>query len=306
MRFRKWVCAGGEMKSWAGKMAVVTGGASGIGLAIARGLVRRGVRVVLADIEEQALGVAAGELRALGGTVATHCADVADFVQMQALERFCGETFGKVHLLFNNAGVLVMGPTWELSVDDWRWIWGVNVLGVVHGIKAFLPNMMAHGEEAYVVNTGSLASFSGHGDYAPYSASKAAVLSISQSLYSEMRAMRMKVGVSIVCPGTVRTRIHESWRNRPEEDETWSRRDIEDPARLAMSEKYRAQGASADEVAEKVFAGMLAERFYIFTDAYAGGFVRSAYEPAILGNNPVVSTWGVDLRPREERERSAW
>ena len=118
--------------------------------------------------------------------------------------------------------------------------------------------------------------------------------------------MKTKVGVSVVCPGTVRTRIHESWRNRPEEDETWSRRDIDDPARLAMSEKYRAHGMSAAEVAEKVFEGMLADRFYVFTDDYAGAFVRSVYEPAILGRNPIVSTWGVDLRPREERERSAW
>ena len=294
------------MKSLQGKAAVVTGGASGIGLAIARGLVRRGVRVVLADVEETALAAAAGELRALGGTVETHCADVTDFAQMQALEGFCRETFGNVHLLFNNAGVLVMGPTWELSVDDWRWVLGVNVTGVIHGIKAFLPGMMAHGEEAYVVNTASPASFSGHGEYAPYSASKAAVLSISQSLYSEMHAMKTNVGVSIVCPGTVRTRIHESWRNRPEEDETWSRRDIEDPQRLAASEKYRAHGRSADEVAEKVFEGMLANKFYIFTDEYAEGFVRSVYEPAIAGRNPIVSTWGVDLRAREERERSAW
>ena len=183
---------------------------------------------------------------------------------------------------------------------------GVNVTGVIHGIKAFLPGMMAHGEEGYVVNTGSLASFSGHGDYAPYSASKAAVLSISQSLYSEMRAMKTNLGVSVVCPGTVRTRIHESWRNRPEEDETWSRRDIDDPARLAMSEKYRAHGSSADEVAEIVLAAMLEDRFYIFTDGYAGAFVRAVLEPAMAGRNPMVSTWGVDVRSKEERALSAW
>ncbi len=294
------------MKSWQGKVAVVTGGASGIGLAIARGLVRREVRVVLADIEETALAVAAGQLRMIGGTVETFRADVADFAQMQALDTFCKKTFGKVHLLFNNAGVLVMGPTWELSVDDWRWIWGVNVTGVVHGIKAFLPGMLAHGEEGYVVNTGSLASFSGHGDYAPYSASKAAVLSISQSLYSEMRAMMTKIDVSVLCPGTVKTRIHESWRNRPEEDETWSRRDIEDLDRIARGEAYRAHGKSADEVAEKVFEAMLAKKFYIFTDDYAEPFVRAAYGPAIIGRNPIVSTWGPDVRPLDEREPSAW
>ena len=294
------------MKSWSGKVAAVTGGASGIGLAIARGLVGKGVRVVLADIEEAALAMAAAQLRGLGGTVETKRTDVAVYAEMEALAAFCVEKFGKVHLLFNNAGVLVMGPTWELSVDDWRWVFGVNVTGVIHGIKAFLPGMMAHGEEAYVVNTGSLASFSGHGDYAPYSASKAAVLSISQSLYSEMRAMMTNVGVSIVCPGTVQTRIHESWRNRPEEDVTWSRRDIEDGERIARGAKYRALGKSAEEIAEAVFTGMLEDRFYIFTDTYAEAFVRAAYGPPIIGRNPIVSTWGVDNRPLADREPNAW
>ncbi len=292
------------MKDWEQKVAVVTGGASGIGLAIARGLVRRGVRVVLADIEESALRAAAEELRGSGGTVEYRRTDVSDFAQMAELAAFCAETFGAVHLLFNNAGVLVMGPTWELSVDDWRWIWGVNVTGVVNGIKAFLPQMLEHGEEGYVVNTGSLASFSGHGDYAPYSASKAAVLSISQSLYSEMRAMMTKIGVSIVCPGVVQTRIHESWRNRPTQDATWSRRDIEDAERIAMSEEYRSRGKSPDEVAEAVFAGMLSDRFYIFTDTHAELFVRACLEDAIAGENPKVSTWGLDLRPLEERKWS--
>ncbi len=293
------------MKNWTEKVAVVTGGASGIGLALARGLVRREVRVVLADIEESALEISAAELRALGGTVECRRTDVSDFAQMKELADFCAARFGDVHLLFNNAGVLVMGPTWELSVDDWRWVWGVNVTGVVNGIKAFLPKMLEHGQEGYVVNTGSLASFSGHGDYAPYSASKAAVLSISQSLYSEMRAMMTNIGVSIVCPGVVQTRIHESWRNRPAEDSTWSRRDIEDPQRIANSLAYRAYGKSPDEVAEVVFEGMLADRFYLFTGESAETFVRAALEPAIVGDNPIVSTWGPDLRPAEQR-KWAW
>ena len=298
------------MTGWDGKVAVVTGGASGIGLAIARGLTRRGVHVVLADIEEAALETAARELRELEGKgssvrVECHRADVSDFKQMEDLAGFCKEKFGEVHLLFNNAGVLIMGPTWRLSIDDWRWVWGVNVNGVVNGIKAFLPQMLEHGEEAYVVNTGSLASFSGHGDYAPYSASKAAVLSISQSLYSEMRAMMTKIGVSVVCPGVVQTRIHESWRNRPAEDSPWSRREIEDAERIAMSLEYRARGKSPDEIAETIFAGMLEEKFYIFTDAHAEFFVRASLEPAIAAENPIVSTWGTDLRPAEER-KWAW
>jgi NAD(P)-dependent dehydrogenase (short-subunit alcohol dehydrogenase family) len=292
------------VKSWESKAAVVTGGASGIGLEIARGLVGRGVRVVIADIEEAALETAAEELRALGGEVLCSRTDVSDFAQMQALSDLCQEKFGDIHLLFNNAGVLIMGPTWELSTDDWRWLLSVNVNGVVHGIKAFLPRMLAHNQESYVVNTGSLASFSGHGDYAPYSASKAAVLSISQSLYSEMRAMMTNIGVSVVCPGVVQTRIHESWRNRPAEDATWSRRDVEDPERVASSLAYRSRGKTPREIAESIFEGMLADKFYIFTDASANTFVRAALEPAIVGQNPIVSTWGLDKRPLEERKWS--
>ncbi len=290
------------MKTWAEKVAVVTGGASGIGLALARGLVRRGVKVVLADIEEAALEAAAQELRSLGGAVACRRTDVSDFVQMQQLADFCEKTFGHVHLLFNNAGVLIMGPTWELNVDDWRWVFGVNVDGVIHGIKAFVPRMLAHGEEAYVVNTGSLACFSGHGDYAPYSASKAAVLSISQSFYSEMRAMMTNIGVSIVCPGVVQTRIHESWRNRPPEHSPWSRREMEDPARIASSLEYRSQGKTPEEIAEIVFHGMMGEKFYIFTDEHADRFVHAVVDPAIEQRNPLVTTWGIDNRPLEERK----
>ena len=290
------------MKIWQGKAAVVTGGASGIGFAIARGLVQRGVRVMLADIEEDALKTAAEELLGLGGTVLCSRTDVSDFLQMQSLANVCQEEMGNIHLLFNNAGVLVMGPTWELSTDDWRWVMGVNVNGVIHGIKAFLPRMLAHGEEGYVVNTASLASFSGHGDYAPYSASKAAVLSISQSLYSEMRAMMTNIGVSVVCPGVVQTRIHESWRNRPVQDAPWSRRDMEDPERIASSLEYRSRGKTPDEITEIIFENMSADKFYIFTDARANVFVRAALEPAIAAENPIVSTWGVDNRPTEERK----
>ena len=292
------------MKNWDEKVAVVTGGASGIGLAIARGLVRRGVRVVLADIEDAALDTASLELCAGGGIVERYRADVSDFEQMRKLSEFTKERFGSTNLLFNNAGVLTMGPTWELSADDWRWVWGVNVTGVVNGIKAFLPGMLEHWQEGYVVNTGSLASFSGHGDYAPYCASKAAVLSISQSLYSEMRALMTRIGVSIVCPGVVQTRIHESWRNQPAGHQPWSRRDMEDPERKAVSLEYRKRGGSAESVAEAIFSGMLAERFYIFTDEHADRFVRASLEPAITGENPIVSTWGTDLRPPEERKWS--
>ena len=292
-----------RLHSWQNKVAVVTGGASGIGFAIARGLVRRKVNVVLADIEQAALDTAAEALRELGGEVACQRTDVSDYASMEELATFSAGRFGAVHLLFNNAGVSITGPTWEMTLDDWRWVWGVNVGGVVHGIKAFLPMMLEHGEEAYVVNSGSLASFRGQGDHAPYCASKAAVLSLSQSLYSEMRATLTRVGVSIVCPGMVATRIHQSWRNRPQGDAPWSSRESEDAEFMATSQTVQANGITADAVADAVFQGMLADRFYIFPDAWAQTFVRASLQNAIEAQNPVVSTWGLDLRPRDEQTR---
>ena len=294
------------MKSWSGKVGVVTGGAGGIGLAIAQGLVRRGVSVVIADIEQTALDAAVMDLTSLGGTVAGHRTDVSDFAAMQGLAAFCAERFGAVHLLFNNAGVSITGPSWQLNPDDWRWVWSVNLGGVVHGIKVFLPAMLEHAEEAYIVNTGSLACFSGHGDHGPYCASKAAVLSLSQTLYSEMRAAMTRVSVSIVCPGLVATRIHESWRNRPGGDEPWSSREREDPQWTAVSGSYQASGTTPDVVADAVFEGMLADRFYIFPNAGSDVFIRASLERAMAAENPRVSTWGLDRRPFPDREWSPW
>ena len=225
---------------------------------------------------------------------------------MTELAAFSKETFGPVHLLFNNAGVSITGPIWELGLNDWRWVWAVNVWGVVHGIKAFLPGMLQHGQEFYVVNTGSLASFTGHGDHAPYCASKAAVLSISQTLYSEMRATMTNVRVSVVCPGMVATRIHESWRNRPEGDVPWSRREMEDLQRIAVSQQVQGDGVSPEAVAEAVFEGMLADRFYIFCTPGAKAYVSTSLGRAIAAENPFVSTWGLDLRPPSDREPPPW
>ena len=285
-----------RLQSWHDKVAVVTGGASGIGFEIARGLVRREVSVVLADIEQSALDTAARALRDIGGAIAPFRTDVSDYKAMEELATFSVAQFGGVHLLFNNAGVSITGPTWELSIDDWRWVWDVNVGGVANGIKAFVPMMLAHGQEAYVVNTGSLASFNGIGDHAPYCASKAAVLSISQSLYSEMRATLTRVGVSVVCPGMVATRIHQSWRNRPGVDSPWSDRERADADFMAMSQNAQLSGITAEAVAEAVFEGMLADRFYIFPDAWAQAFVRSSLEPAMTAQKP---------RPKDVGSRSA-
>lgn len=288
------------------KTAVITGGASGIGLAFAHLFGRQGCRIMLADIERTALNAAVEEVRAAGIAVAGEIADVADPDAVERLAARTAERFGNVHLLFNNAGVSITGPTWQMSRDDWRWVWDVNVWGVVNGIRTFLPAMMAHGEAAHIVNTGSLASFFGNGDHAPYCSSKAAVLGLSQSLYSEMKAMRTNVGVTIVCPGMVATRIHQSWRNRPEGDAPWSDREYADRAFREGSDAFQGAGLTPDVIAEATLDAVRNDRFYSFAGDRWPRFVRAVLEPAIHGENPPVTTWGEDRRSDAERQPAPW
>lgn len=294
------------MQDIGGKVAVITGGASGIGYAMAERLARAGARIVLGDVEQAALDTAVARLGEAGHAVTGLCGDVARLADVQTLADHAAATFGPVHILCNNAGVSITGPTWALSMDDWRWIWDVNVLSVVHGINVFLPGMMAHGERAHVVNTGSLASFTGVGGHAPYCSSKAAVLGISQALYSEMKAMTTNVGVSIVCPGMVATRIHQSWRNRPAEDTAWSDRETADAEFQARSDAFQGAGIAAADIAGSVLDAILADRFYVFTNRGSERYVATSVERAVRAENPFVVTWGEDNRPEEARGIAPW
>ena len=289
------------MKTFDGKCAVITGAASGIGLAFAKRFGREGCHVLLADIEPVALDVAVQDLRASGIEAAGHVVDVADADAVDALADRAASLYGNVHLLFNNAGVSITGPTWKMSLDDWRWVWDVNVWGVVNGVKAFLPRMLEHGEPAHVVNTGSLASFNGNGDHAPYCSSKAAVLGMSQSLYSEMNAMMTNVGVSIVCPGMVATKIHQSWRNRPAGDIPWSDREFADAQSRAASDDFQGRGISPEAIAESTYQAILEDRFYVFTGENWPRFLDATIGRTLRGENPAIATWGEDRRPEAER-----
>ncbi len=294
------------MKDLNGKVAVITGGASGIGLALAERFGREGCAIMLADIEPEALNNAVAALRAKQIRAEGHVTDVADYAAVEALAAYTAETFGNVHLLFNNAGVSITGPTWAMSHDDWRWVWDVNVWGVVNGIKAFLPGMMAHGQLGHVINTGSLASFNGNGDHAPYCSSKAAVLGISQSLYSEMQAMMTGIGVSIVCPGMVATKIHQSWRNRPEGDTPWSDRESADEAVRAGSDEFQGRGIGPEAIADSTLEAVLADRFYVFTGDRWPIFLDATLGRTMQAENPRVMTWGEDRRPASARELSVF
>lgn len=208
----------------AGRVAVVTGGASGIGRAMGEAFLAEGMRVVLADVEAPALEATVHELgghgAAGGGDVVGVVCDVADFDSVDALADAAYDRFGAVHLLCNNAGVGAgaAGKMWDHTLDDWRWAMGVNLWGVVHGIKAFVPRMLAGGEPGHVVNTSS-----GNGGIAPlpdtaiYALTKSGVVTLTESLYAQLRQVDAGVGASVLFPGpnVLRTGLFTSWRNRP-------------------------------------------------------------------------------------------
>src|SRR3989304_1104323 len=188
------------MKDLNGKVAVVTGGASGIGRAMAERFAAEGMKVVLADIEEEALTRAESEMRATGATVASKRTHVSRGEDVEALARFTIDTFGAVHVVCNNAGVAVGGVTWQQTVKDWEWFLGVNLWGVIHGIRAFVPIMLQQGDECHVVNTASRAGLLTRPWLAMYCASKHAVVALSESLYHELTLTGSNIKASVVFP----------------------------------------------------------------------------------------------------------
>ena len=210
------------MKDFNGKLAVVTGGASGVGLAIGEALAKEGAKVILTDIEQESLEASTASLAEQSLNVSCKVADVSNSTSMHELAKWCQSEHGPVHLLFNNAGVAPaeLLPIWDTKPNDWKWAYGVNVMGVLHGIQAFVPDMLAHGEDARVINT-----CSGNGAFINlpstpiYTSSKASVSSISEVLKLQLEQAEANVKVSILFPGphTVRTKLFSAERNRPEE-----------------------------------------------------------------------------------------
>jgi NAD(P)-dependent dehydrogenase (short-subunit alcohol dehydrogenase family) len=260
------------VRELAGKVAVVTGAASGIGLALARRFAGEGMRIVLADVEEPALDLAVAALQDTGVEVLGAVTDVSDAGQVQALADATVERFGTVHLVCNNAGVGAGGLSWEAPLSTWEWVLGVNLWGVVHGIRSFVPLLVEQGE-GHVVNTASVAGLVAPPYMGPYSASKHAVVAISETLLHELRFVGANVGVSVVCPGWVRTRIAESDRNRPTpldvaDGET-------DAAVRAVLERAIEGGMAPERVADQVLDAVLEDRFWVLTHDRADLWVKA-------------------------------
>jgi NAD(P)-dependent dehydrogenase (short-subunit alcohol dehydrogenase family) len=271
-----------------GRVAVVTGAASGIGLGLAERLAAEGMRVVMADVEEPALAGAAGALAATGADVLPVPTDVARPEQVDRLRDRALEAFGAVHLLCNNAGV-VSGPepVWEVSAEDWDWVLGVNLHGVINGIRSFVPVLLSQ-DAAHVVNTASLAGLIA-GIIGPYSVTKHGVVALSESLHLALQQRSPHVGVSVLCPGWVRTRIVDADRNRPGGPPPL------DPDRAAMRQVGREMletGMDPAQVAETVVAAVRARHFYVLTHPELGPLVTARAERVVTGEPPAAISPG--------------
>jgi NAD(P)-dependent dehydrogenase (short-subunit alcohol dehydrogenase family) len=246
---------------------VVTGGASGIGRALALTFAREGARVVLGDRDEAGMAEVAAAVRARGGEVLAVPTDVSELAQVQALAERAYAAFGAVHVLCNNAGVAVWGGLETATHRDWQWVLGINLWGVIHGVEAFVPRMIAQKAPAHIVNTASMAGLVAFAGAAPYCASKFAVVGLSESLQQELAKAGADVGVSVLCPGFVKTNIFTSQRNRPAAL-TVPERGPRPGARSANDEIVRNMlelGIAPEAVADEVLAAITERRFWIFT-----------------------------------------
>ena len=253
------------MRELAGRTAFVTGGAAGIGLALGRAFAQSGMKVMLADIETDALQAAVKNLREISPDISGTICDVADAASVERAAQAAFDAFGKVHVVCNNAGVAAGGGIDHISLDNWRWVIDVNLMGVLHGIKSFLPHIRAHGEGGHIVNTASMAGMQGGLGLSPYGASKFAVVSMSEGLNLQLKPHG--IGVSVLCPSYVRTRIGESGRNRPERYGQSQPLDPASPAAAmvaAIAENIQA-GLDTAFVAARVLAAIREDQLYVFT-----------------------------------------
>ena len=277
--------------NFAGKTAVLTGAGSGFGLECARIGARLGMNLVLVDVQQDALDAAAAEMRAAGSQVLACRVDVSNAAQMEQLGADVLARFGAPHLVFNNAGVGSGGLIWENSVQDWEWVLGVNLMGVVHGVRVFTPMMLdaARNDPAWrghIVNTASMAGLLTPPNMGVYNVSKHAVVSLSETLYQDLSLVSDQVGASVLCPYFVSTGINDSHRNRP------GALAADKPTRSqligqAMIAKAVSSGkVTAAEVAQKVFDAVAAGQFYIFSHPQALGAVRTRMEDIVQVRNP--------------------
>jgi len=274
-----------------GKTAVLTGGASGFGLECARIGAKLGMNLVLVDVQQDALDKARAELEAQGAQVLAQRVDVSNADQMQALAKAVEQRFGAPNFVFNNAGVAAGGLVWENTLEDWQWVMGVNLWGVIHGVRLFTPMMLATAEkdpsfQGHIVNTASMAGLLTPPNMGIYNVTKHAVVSLTETLYQDLKLVTDQISASVLCPYFVPTGIHHSERNRP------ANLAADKPTKSqligqAMSEKAVSSGkVSAADVAQKVFDAITADQFYVYSHPRALGNVQRRTEAIVQGANP--------------------
>ena len=263
------------------KVAVITGAASGIGRGLAERFAAEGMKVVLADIEEEPLAELETDLRRKGATVLAVKTDVSNAAEVENLAEQTLDAFGAVHILCNNAGVVCSRPIWEHTVADWEWVLGVNLWGVIHGIRVFVPRMLAQAGACHIVNTASILGLVGGSGEGIYKVSKHGVVVLSETLADELTQKGANIQVHVLCPGWVRTGILDSARNRPD---TLQNPKMETPPRqetIGGSRNVRAEmeaGMSPTEVAEHVYNAIQNGTFYIHTHSEHKAWIRERME----------------------------
>jgi NAD(P)-dependent dehydrogenase (short-subunit alcohol dehydrogenase family) len=281
------------MHPLSGGVAVITGAASGFGLEASRIAARLGMRIVMADVQADALEAAAAEVRGLGATVQPYRLDISKAAEVEAMGQATLQAFGAPHFVFNNAGVGAGGLIWEHTLKDWEWVIGVNLMGVAHGVRVFTPLMLAAAKadpswRGHIVNTASMAGLLNAPNMGVYNVTKHAVVSLSETLYQDLSLVTDQVHAHVLCPYFVPTGIHRSERNRPE-----AFADAQTPPTKsqliaqAMSDKAVTSGkVSAAEVAQFVFDAMEANRFYIYSHPRSLAGVQTRLEDLMTPRNP--------------------
>jgi NAD(P)-dependent dehydrogenase (short-subunit alcohol dehydrogenase family) len=275
-----------NMKDFKDKVAVITGAASGIGLALAERCAHEGMKVVLADVEAEALTKTETSMKDAGATVLAVRTDVSQPQDIEMLAQKTLDAFGAVHLLCNNAGVATNGSLWESSLSDWQWVMGVNLWGVIHGVRTFVPIMLAQDTDCHLVNTASLSGLISFPRGGVYAVTKHGVVTLSETLHHELAERGGKVKVSVLCPGLVNTRIMDAERNRPER---LPRKGPLDPVSAAGWEALRQllpTRMPSAQVADAVFQAIREERFYILTHPEGKDWIRTRMEDILQGRNP--------------------
>ncbi len=282
-----------EVKEFKGKVAVITGAASGIGRALAERCATEDMKVVLADVEDKALEQAEQQLKAEGASVLAVQTDVSKAGDVELLAKKTLDAFGAVHLLCNNAGVGSGAITWECTLADWEWVMGVNLWGTIHGIRTFVPIMLEQGTECHIVNTASAAALVSGPGAVIYRVTKHGIVTLSETLYHELAMKQVKIKVSVFCPWFVNTQIMECERNRPQE----LRNEPDHDTIVKMSPEYQfvhqvlqagvRSGMSCQKATDCVFDAIREDRFYIFTDPDAlKPKVQLRMEDILLDRNP--------------------